>query len=358
MPRFARVRRGLAVTTAWVRRRALGMAMLAALGAASAGLVGLGSHVDVLVDGEVATVRTYGSTVGDVVDQLELDVGSNDAVRPGLDDPVIDGMLIDVVRAVTVDVHVDGALVHRVVAPVDSVAGVLHRAGLADVRSLDAQVVPAWTAPVSDGARVDVWVPHQIQLSVDGQTRAVTTFDGDVESLLLEEGVELGEHDLLSHPLETPLGDVRRVVVERVAFGEVVEEVVLPHGEVRTPSDEVWLGTTKVAVEGEDGLRYDRYRVTTIDAEEVDRELVAQEVARAPQPREVLVGTHVDWDRLARCEAGGNWQRDGHTHLDEHSDARYYGGLQFNHRSWRVAGGTTFADWPHEATREEQIATA
>ncbi|MEX2328108.1 MAG: transglycosylase family protein, partial [Nitriliruptoraceae bacterium] len=40
------------------------------------------------------------------------------------------------------------------------------------------------------------------------------------------------------------------------------------------------------------------------------------------------------------------------------SDARYYGGLQFNHRSWRVAGGTTFADWPHEATREEQIATA
>jgi resuscitation-promoting factor RpfA len=56
------------------------------------------------------------------------------------------------------------------------------------------------------------------------------------------------------------------------------------------------------------------------------------------------------WDRLARCESGGNW------HINTGNG--YYGGLQFNAGTWRAYGGGKFASLPHRATKSEQITVA
>ncbi len=53
------------------------------------------------------------------------------------------------------------------------------------------------------------------------------------------------------------------------------------------------------------------------------------------------------WDRLARCESGGNWQAN--------TGNGYYGGLQFSLSSWHAAGGSGY---PHQASKGEQIARA
>lgn len=57
-----------------------------------------------------------------------------------------------------------------------------------------------------------------------------------------------------------------------------------------------------------------------------------------------------DWDRLAQCEAGGNWAIN--------TGNGFYGGLQFTPGTWRAYGGTEYAPLPHQATREQQIAIA
>jgi hypothetical protein len=51
------------------------------------------------------------------------------------------------------------------------------------------------------------------------------------------------------------------------------------------------------------------------------------------------------WDRLAQCEANGNW------HINTGNG--YYGGLQFSIGSWQAVGGSGY---PHEHSRETQIA--
>lgn len=51
------------------------------------------------------------------------------------------------------------------------------------------------------------------------------------------------------------------------------------------------------------------------------------------------------WDRLAQCEAGGNWAIN--------TGNGYYGGLQFSLGSWQAVGGSGL---PSDASREEQIA--
>ena len=57
-----------------------------------------------------------------------------------------------------------------------------------------------------------------------------------------------------------------------------------------------------------------------------------------------------DWDRLAQCEAGGNWQIN--------TGNGYHGGLQFSPSTWNAYGGQQFAPYAYKATREQQIAVA
>ena len=56
------------------------------------------------------------------------------------------------------------------------------------------------------------------------------------------------------------------------------------------------------------------------------------------------------WDALARCESGGNWAIN--------TGNGYYGGLQFSVGTWQGNGGSAYAQYPHQATRAEQIAVA
>lgn len=50
------------------------------------------------------------------------------------------------------------------------------------------------------------------------------------------------------------------------------------------------------------------------------------------------------WDKLAQCEASGNWAIN--------TGNGFYGGLQFTLSSWKAAGGTGM---PHLASKSEQI---
>ncbi|MEV0093142.1 transglycosylase family protein [Streptomyces sp. NPDC050738] len=56
------------------------------------------------------------------------------------------------------------------------------------------------------------------------------------------------------------------------------------------------------------------------------------------------------WDRIAKCESGGNW------HINTGNG--YYGGLQFSAGTWRAHGGGAYASTADRASRAEQIAVA
>jgi resuscitation-promoting factor RpfB len=59
------------------------------------------------------------------------------------------------------------------------------------------------------------------------------------------------------------------------------------------------------------------------------------------------------WDRIAQCESNQRW------HINTGNG--FYGGLQFEKRSWDWAvrvGGHDVPTWPHHATREQQIEVA
>ena len=75
--------------------------------------------------------------------------------------------------------------------------------------------------------------------------------------------------------------------------------------------------------------------------------VIAGPIALA-NPAEAATGR--TWDRLAGCEAGGNWSIN--------TGNGYYGGLQFSGGTWRAYGGGAYASTANHASRSEQIAIA
>lgn len=361
-----------------VRRRARGLASL--LVATVGVLYGFSSPVEVTVDGEVRALRTYAATVGDVLEGLDVEVGPADVVAPGLDAQIESGMVIDVDRAITVEVHVDNGVARRITAPVTTVAGVLREAEMNGLLYRDAMIEPAWPSAVEDGDVVRVSLPTAVTVAVDGDEVEVATYGDDVEAALFDAGIEVGDEDIVAPDLDSALLGPTLVTIQRVEVREETEEVVLEHREERRESDDLRKGRTRVEREGRDGLRIDAYRVTVVDGEESRRELISEEVQREPRSRIVLVGTYEPpppppppppapapaprpapstssatsnapatpsgsvWDRLAQCESGGNWAAN--------TGNGYYGGLQFHPQTWRSVGGTGL---PHEHSRDEQI---
>ena len=59
--------------------------------------------------------------------------------------------------------------------------------------------------------------------------------------------------------------------------------------------------------------------------------------------------TNVNWDGIAGCETGGNWQMRGST---------FSGGLGFANSTWSSFGGREFAPNAGMASREQQIVVA
>jgi len=80
----------------------------------------------------------------------------------------------------------------------------------------------------------------------------------------------------------------------------------------------------------------------------------------APPPSEGSEESGSDWDRLAQCESNGNWSIN--------TGNGYYGGLQISKYNWdsyiargreyAIANVESYPDYPHLASRNQQIEVA
>jgi hypothetical protein len=78
--------------------------------------------------------------------------------------------------------------------------------------------------------------------------------------------------------------------------------------------------------------------------------LIKEGLLAPPRPAGPPAVAYGVWDRLAQCEAGGNWANA--------SNRIYKGGLQFDAGTWARHGGLQYAARADYASREQQIAVA
>jgi resuscitation-promoting factor RpfB len=320
--------------------------------------------VTLSVDGKAESIHTFADTVGGVLADQDIELGSHDVVAPSVDSPVEDGSEIAVRFGRQLTVTIDG-VEREVWTTALSVDEALEDLG---IRAAGAELSVSRSLGIGRrGLDFEIRTPKDVTLVADGDSRTVTTTAIIVREALADAGITLGKLDRISPALEDPVTDGLTLTVNRVVAEKRTVTVTVEHKVTRQNDSSLYEGDTEVDVKGRDGMIERVVEVLIVDGKEGEQRVLSEKTVVAAVTEVVLVGTKerpapepvpeptpidtsVDggvWDQLAECESGGNWSIN--------TGNGYYGGLQFSLGTWQAYGGSGY---PHENSKAEQIRIA
>lgn len=341
------------------------LVVLCALVLGLVAFVGNNKTVTLNVDGKVTSVQSFGGTVGQVVKSANVELKPADRVSPTADAKVENGTVINVNMAKAVKVSLDGSE-KTVNTTAPDVAGLVTELGVASASSVS---VPKEAQLAVAGSFVSISTPKTVSIVADGKAATATTTAGTVAQVLEDAGITLGVDDRSSQPGNAHVVNNMVVKVSRVDTSQTAastEDVAFDS--MTTESAELLKGEKQVTQAGVAGKVDKSFKLVMVDGREASRTLVSETVSLQPVTEKVTVGTKAKpaaaagtntgaaapammneamWDKIAQCESTGNWSIN--------SGNGYYGGLQFDIRTWIGSGGGAYAPNASLATKAQQI---
>ena len=131
----------------------------------------------------------------------------------------------------------------------------------------------------------------KLVLTVDGNSKEISTFKSSVKELLVEENIELNSKDIVNIDLNSKLADDMNIKITRVTESTVTETQSIPY-EIKIEKDnELSKGKTLVKQEGKEGKREYVYKLVYHDGKEINKELVKEYISMDPVDRIIQEGT-------------------------------------------------------------------
>ena len=352
-----------------VRRKvlvlSLSLATVLAVVAGTRAYTSLHKTVTLSLDGEQKEISTFADDVGAVLADEGIELSGRDVIAPSTESQVSDGTRIAVRFARPLDLTVDGDE-QRYWVTATSVGDALGQLGK---RYTGAELSASRSRFISlDGLDVAVSTPKAITVvSAKGKRRVVSTAP-TVDDALQQLRLEADGNDEVSPAPERRLTDgmtVRFTAIKR-RITTTVEGV--DHRTIVKYSDRMYEDKERTVRSGQDGRQRVKVRKVWADGDLRSTQVLKRTEVAAPVSTILVRGTKerpepepapepapstdyssgsTVWDSLAQCESGGNWAIN--------TGNGYYGGLQFNLSTWQAMGGSGY---PHENSREEQIAVA
>ncbi len=270
----------------------------------------LSKQVTLVIDGQTATVSTFGGSVGELLEGQGVNLGPYDRVAPTIDARVADGMQIQVHHAKEITVVLNGRsrIVHVTGSTVDDVLEHVN------VRLRQGDLVePSRSARIEEGDVIVFREAVQVRLLIDGKDRRIITNAPSVAYLLDSMGVVLERRDRVVPAADSELGSGMRIRVVRVEVRRLTEQAEIPYATEVVYSDQLLQGQRRVDRAGIPGLQDLTYKVRLENEVEVSRDLLDRRVLRDPVNEILVVGTRApneqwgiaswyDWDgRGAPC---------------------------------------------------------
>ncbi|MGP9681899.1 MULTISPECIES: resuscitation-promoting factor [unclassified Brachybacterium] len=361
------------------------------------------------VYGQQTMVRTFSQpTVAELLEAQGVELKDTDLVVPDLAAQVTDGLDIQIIHRTPVTVTVDGED-QSVLTTGDTVADALEDVDY-KAEGASVSPAPDTELSAKD-AQIDVVTRKTVTfIGQNGQDTfevAALTVDDAMTKVL----GDIEDTDKASVDRDSILEDGATITVQRIREAERTETVDVPFETKTVKDDELLEGTTKTTTEGKKGTTEKVFTDKTVDGKVTESELVSEKVAEKPVTEVITKGTKPApkpepapeptsesssseqapsqrtekktekkstqkesssrsserdstpekkpaasapsvsdgsvWDRLAQCEAGGNWSIN--------TGNGFSGGLQFTKSTWLAFGGGQYAPVAHQATREQQI---
>lgn len=152
-------------------------------------------------------------------------------------------------------------------------------------------------APLKDGMSIEIIRAFPVEVLADGQKITVNTTPQTVGKILELAEVTLGPHDQVEPDVSMVLEGPGKIKVSRISYKEIVREKVIPYPVTREKNSNLDKGVTKVVQRGQNGLEKEIIKVTYQDGKEIKREVVKREVVKKPVPQRIAYGTRTTVSR-------------------------------------------------------------
>lgn len=202
------------------------------------------------------------------------------------------GAIFDREAAVTVtlvqkDIFNDVENTNQIVTDIVTVEEFLNEQGI--ILGEDDVVDTELSSEVYSGQMITLEKSRMAGINVDGKTRFERTMKRTVGEFLEDSGIALAETDIVTPSKETVITSDMIITVTKVGVFE--ETVEIPYNSVTKEDSSLYVGETVVEQYGVKGLRKDSYRVVLSEGKEISRELISSQKEREPVDEVILSGT-------------------------------------------------------------------
>ncbi len=251
-------------------------------------------RVQVTVDDQTATLQTHARSVSAVLDEAAVTLNPQDELRVegDLEANPVDGEPVHIIvqRAVPVTL-VEGEHVRTLYTTASTVGEVLHDAGL--TLHLADHVEPAMNTLVSAGMSVVVERSTGVTVRVDGRSVRTRTHRERVGDVLADLEIALTGQDYAEPPVEATLPHNATIEVVRVTERFWIEQEPIPFESVWRADPDLEIDNRRLLQEGAPGVRERRIRIRYENGDEVTRTVENQYVAVPPTTRVQGYGTKI-----------------------------------------------------------------
>ena len=147
------------------------------------------------------------------------------------------------------------------------------------------------TYTTQDGSSITIRRALDVQLSYRGKTSQVSSAGETVGELLARLGLDVTEHDVLSHPLDDSVTDGMVLTVDSSVTRQETYTTTIPHETTYCTDASLPVGTEEVLIEGREGELLCTAEVTYLNGQEISREIITQTQTIAPITEIIGQGT-------------------------------------------------------------------
>ena len=260
--------------------------------------------VSVYDGGQKKVVRTSGSTVRSVLNDMGLEIEAGDKVEPGLDEEITSsGFQVNIYRSRPVLV-VDGLNRTKVVTAAQTSEEVIEAAGLVLVDEDKAELRLTGGGFVESGISAELVVVRSklVKLKFYGKEMEIRTQATTVGELLEEKQIgAAGDH--VSVAAHTQVADGMELEIWRNGKNLITKEEEVGFSVIQTKDYDHAIGYRQVKVEGKKGLRAATYEIEMKNGKEVSRKLVSAVTIREARAQQEIVGAKRDLPpSMGECE--------------------------------------------------------
>lgn len=151
-------------------------------------------------------------------------------------------------------------------------------------------------AYVRDGMYIELVNAKEFTVTVDGKTKKYKTLKNTIGDALSEEGIKVGNIDIVEPSTNENLANNTNIVVKRVVKIKKTTYETLDYEKKEVKDDEIAEGKTEVTTKGVKGKSKVTYEITYIDGKKTSSKEISRKTVTKPVTEVVKVGTAVSYN--------------------------------------------------------------